>query len=183
MKPIETSRLILRDFTMNDAKDLHEIFGDHETMKHCEPAYDFEKTKDFLKSFCIDRRGAIAAVDKQHQKVMGYILFNEFDPGVYEMGWIFNRSHWRQGYAYEACKAVIDAAFRDLHAHKIFAEAIDAVKSVSLMKKLGMTLEGIQRSQTLDGDGHWADLHFYGLLMEDWLINSKSHTNSAIKRY
>ncbi len=167
MKQIETPRLIIRDFTLEDARDLHDIFGDEETMLNCEPAYDFEKTRAFLESFCIGRHGAVAAVEKQSQKLIGYILFNEFDPGVYEMGWFFNRSYWRQGYAYEACKAVIDYAFWDLGAHKAFAEAIDGVKSVGLMKKLGMTFEGIQES-----DG--AELYCYGLLREEW---------SSLKRY
>lgn len=99
--------------------------------------------------------------------MIGYILFNEFGEGVYEMGWIFNRKFWRQGYAYEACRAVIDKAFEDGKAYKIFAETIDAEKSVGLMKKLGMQLEGIQRSQTRDHHGNWADLYLYGLLNDD----------------
>ena len=163
---IETPRMIIRDFTPEDAADLHEIFGDDETMENCEPAYDFEKTKEFLTSFCIGRKGAVAAVHEESKKVIGYILFNEADEGVYEMGWIYNRSFWRQGYAYESCKAVIDYAFGELKAHKVFAEAIDTVKSVSLMQKLGMQLEGIQRSQTKDNRGNWADLYFYGLLQQ-----------------
>ena len=48
---IETPRMIIRDFTPEDAADLHDIFGDDETMENCEPAYDFEKTKEFLTSF------------------------------------------------------------------------------------------------------------------------------------
>lgn len=165
---IETPRMIIRDFIPEDVADLHEIFGDNETMENCEPAYDLEKTKAFLTSFCIDRKGAVAAVHRESGKMMGYILFNELDEGVYEMGWIYNRNFWRQGYAYESCKAVIDNAFEERKAHKVFAEAIDAVKSVGLMKKLGMQLEGIQRSQTRDNHGNWADLYFYGLLAENW---------------
>ena len=173
---IETLRMIVRDFTPEDAADLHEIFGDDETMENCEPAYDFEKSEKFLTSFCIGQNGAVAAVHKDSSKLMGYILFNEFDEGVYEMGWIYNRSFWRQGYAYESCKAVIDYAFAELKAHKVFAEAIDAVKSVGLMKKLGMQLEGIQRSQTKDLQGNWVDLYFYGLLEDDWRMkNDKSN--------
>lgn len=164
---IETPRMIIRNFTPNDAADLYEILGDGETMEHCEPAYDLEKTKDFLDSFCIGRRGAVAAVHKASGKLIGYILFNEQDDGVYEMGWFFNRGFWRQGYAYESCKAVIDCAFKDLGAHKIFAETIDAERSVALMQKLGMHLEGVQRSQTRDLHGNWKDLYFYGLLEED----------------
>jgi len=160
--------MIIRDFIPEDAADLQEILGDDETMKNCEPAYDFEKTKKFLTSFCIGRKGAVAAVHKESGKMIGYILFNEMDEGIYELGWIFNRSSWRQGYAYESCKAVIDYAFRELSSHKVFAETIDAVMSVGLMQKLGMQLEGIHRSQTKDNHGNWVDLYFYGLLEDDW---------------
>lgn len=166
--------MIIRNFTPEDAADLHEIFGDDETMKNCEPAYDFEKTRKFLTSFCIGRKGAVAAVHKKSCKMIGYILFNQSETGVYEMGWIYNRSFWRQGYAYESCKAVIDYAFEKLNAHKVFAEAIDTLKSVGLMQKLGMQLEGIQRCQTKDDHGNWADLYFYGLLENDWRIITNS---------
>ena len=164
---IETNRMVIRNFTMDDLNDMHDILGDDETMKNCEPAYTIEKTTDFLKKFCIEKRGAVAAVHKENNKMIGYILFNEFDEGVYEIAWIFNKHFWRQGYAFESCKAVIDFAFDNMNAHKIFAEAIDGVKSVNLMKKLGMKLEGIQRSQVKDSIGNWTDMYFYGILAAD----------------
>lgn len=164
---IETPRMIVRDFQLNDVKDLQEILGDNETIKNCEPAYSLEKTVNFLQKFCIEKKAAAAAVHKESNKMIGYILFNDSEKDVYEMGWFFNRNYWRQGYAYEACKAVIDYAFEALHAHKIFAETIDGEKSVNLMKKLGMKLEGIQRSQVKDNSGNWADLYFYGILETD----------------
>ena len=165
---LETKRLRIRSFAEGDAAGLHAILGDTETMKNCEPAYDFGKTLDFLRSFCIGRRGALAAVGKERGELIGYILFKELEPGVYEMGWIFNRRFWRQGYAFEACSAVVDHAFRDLSAHKLMAEAIDGVKSVGLMEKLGFLREGVQRCHTRDNDGNWADLYLYGMLREDW---------------
>lgn len=165
---LETARMVVRSFTPEDAGDLHEILGDAETMRNCEPAYSLEKTKAFLAGFCIGRGGAVAAVHRASGKVVGYILFNGAGAGVYEMGWFYNRSFWRQGYAYESCKAVIDYAFGEMNAHKVFAETIDPVKSAGLMRKLGMQLEGIQRQQTKDSSGSWADLHFYGLLESDW---------------
>ncbi len=163
MKSIKTPRLLIRDFGPEDARDLHEILGDAETMKYCEPAYDFGKTKDFLETFCIRRRGAVAAVEKQSRKLIGYILFSELELGVYELGWFFNRSYWGQGYAFEACKAVMDYAFRELDAQKVFAETIDAVKSVGLMKRLGMTLESIQ-----SGSENCSALYVYGMLRKEW---------------
>ncbi len=160
MREIETTRLIIRNFTPDDAGDLYEILGDAETMKNCEPAYNPQKTKAFLHSFCIGRNGAVAAVHKQSKKVIGYILFNEIEPSIFEMGWFINRNYWRQGYAYEACKAVMGYAFRKLDAHKVFAETIDGVKSVGLMQKLGMKFEGIQ-------ENNGVSLYCYGLLRED----------------
>ena len=35
---IETPRMLIRDFSLEDAADLQEIFGDEETLKYCEPA-------------------------------------------------------------------------------------------------------------------------------------------------
>lgn len=164
---IETDRLIIRNFELKDAEDLHKIFGDEETMKYCEPAYTYEQTQDFLKSFCIGRRGAVAAVLKASGRVIGYILFKELEKDVYEIGWFFNRKFWGKGYAFETCSKLIDYAFEELNAHKIFAEAIDNVKSVNLMKKLGMKLEGVQRSHTKNNSGNWTDLYIYGILRED----------------
>jgi len=165
---IQTDRITISPFLMEDMQDLQEIFGDSETMKNCEPAYDIAKTEDFLRNFCIERGGALAAELKENGKVVGYILFKEYEKDVYEAGWIFNRGYWRRGLAFEAMKAVFSYAFERLNAHKVFAEAIDPVKSVGLMEKLGMKREGIQRSQTRDNDGNWADMYFYGLLAEDW---------------
>lgn len=159
IQPIETERLVIRNFLPDDAQALYGILGDGETMKNLEPAYDFPKTEAFLHSFCIGKNGAVAAVHRQSQKVIGYILFHETQPSVYEMGWIIHRGYWRQGYAYEACKAVIAYAFRKTNARKIFAETVDGVKSVGLMKKLGMTFEGVQKN-------NGAELFCYGLLRE-----------------
>ena len=164
---IETDRLIIRDFAAEDANDLQEILGDDETMRYCEPAYSFEKTQKFLEDFCIAEKGAFAAVLKDSGKVIGYILFNSPDGSVYEIGWFFNREYWRQGYAYEACSALMAYGFREMNIHKIIAETIDPQKSVSLMEKLGMKREGIQRSQAKDNFGNWADLYLYGKLQSD----------------
>ena len=164
---IETERMIIRDFNADDGSDLYEILGDNETMQNCEPAYDYPKTQAFLREFCIAKKGAAAAVLKDSGKVIGYILFKPWEESVYEIGWIFNKKYWRQGYAYEACSELIAHAFRELHIHKVVAEATDSRKSVGLMEKLGMKREGIQRSQTKDNYGNWADLYLYGLLQDD----------------
>lgn len=175
---IETKRMIVRDFDMNDAADLQDILGDDETMKNCEPPYTLEKTVGFLKTFCIEENGAVAAVHRESGRVIGYILFHETDEGVYEMGWFFNRNYWGNGYAFEACQAVLEYALEHLNAQKVFAETIDAVKSVSLMEKLGMKPEGIQRRHTKDSFGNWADLYVYSIPAEDGALSGFKRTSS-----
>lgn len=161
---LETERLIIRDFKLSDIDDLYEIFSDEEVMEYIEPVYDRDKTFNFLKDFCIGHKGAFACVNKENEKVIGYIIFNEYEDKVYELGWIFNKEYWGKGYAYESCDAVIKYAFSEMKIHKIFAETIDNIKSVNLIKKLGMQLEGIQKSHTTDNHGNWKDVYLYGLL-------------------
>ena len=57
------------------------------------------------------------------------------------------------GLAYEACRAVIDHAFHQLGAEKIFAETVDKERSPGLIEKLGMVY-----------DGRDGDMLFYKLL-------------------
>ena len=161
---LETERLIIRDFKLSDIDDLYEIFSDDEVMEYIEPVYDRNKTLNFLKEFCIEHKGAFACVNKENEKVIGYIIFNEYEDKVYELGWIFNKEYWGKGYAYESCDAVIKYAFSEMKIHKIFSETVDNIKSVNLMKKLGMQLEGIQKSHTTDNHGNWKDVYLYGLL-------------------
>ena len=164
---LETERLLIRSFAMEDAPDLQLILGDAETMTYVEPPYDMAKTEGFLRDFCIGRQGALAAELRATGQVIGYLLFKPLEPEVYELGWIFHRGFWRRGYAYEACRALIRHAFEELGAHKVMAETIDPVKSAGLMRKLGMQREGIQRLHTRDNEGVWQDLHLYGLLREN----------------
>ena len=161
---LETDRLRIRDFKLSDIDDLYEIFSDDEVMEYIEPVYDRDKIFNFLKDFCIGHKGAFACVNKENEKVIGYIIFNEYEDKVYELGWIFNKLYWGNGYAYESCKAVIKYAFSEMKIHKIFSETVDNIKSVNLMKKLGMQLEGIQKSHTTDNHGNWKDVYLYGLL-------------------
>lgn len=168
---IETPRLVLRDFTMEDFAGLWEIFRDPETMEHM-ASYTEEETREFLRTFCVERDppGACAAVLREGGGLIGYLLCNQVDgPGIYELGWIFRRDVWRRGYAHEAASALVDHLFRARNAHKVVAETEDPVKSLSLMKKLGLRQEGVFREHCLNRNGRWLDLYWCGLLREEYL--------------
>ena len=163
---IRTQRLIIRDYSPADWQDLHEIFSDPAVMKECEPPYNEEQTREALDYF-IKKSIAFAVVLADSGKVIGHALFSQLPPpeetGIYEIGWIYNRSYWRLGYACEASRALIDYGFRELKLHKITAETIDPVKSAGLMRKLGMSHEGTFHGHTKDLDGNWVDLYWYGI--------------------
>ncbi len=163
-----TERMLVRYFTKEDMEDLFEIFSDPIVMENMEPPYSKEKTAAFLQDFCVRKKRALAVVYKENDKVIGYTLFSESaNKRVYELGWVFNRECWNQGLAYESMQGLFSYAFEKRDAHKLFAETIDEVKSVGLMKKLGMVHEGTQRKHTQDSKGVWRDLYVYGYLKED----------------
>ena len=168
---LETERMILRNFAIEDLNDFHEIFSDPTVMENTEPPYDLEKSKEFLTNFCIERKppGGFAAVLKETGKVIGYVLFKSIDYAeIYEIGWIFNKDYWRKGYAAEICSKLVQHGFEDMQLHKICAEATDADKSVPLMKKLGMNQEGVHRKACKHYGEEWRDLHWYAILAEDY---------------
>ncbi|WP_294500242.1 GNAT family N-acetyltransferase [uncultured Gemmiger sp.] len=165
---LETPRTTVRPFVPEDLDGLQEILGDAETMRFSQPPSTRAQTENFMREFCIRRQGGLAVVRRADGKLIGYLLLHETAPAVYEIGWFFNRAVWRQGYALESCRTVIDAAFDRLGARKIFAETADPARSVPLMRRLGMRREGVQRMQVVLPDGRPADLHLYGLLREEW---------------
>lgn len=172
MEQLQTRRLLIRPFRPEDAPALQEIFGDGPTMEYIEPPYTQEQTTEFLESFCIGRQGAVAAVLPDSGKLIGYLLFKPLEPQVYEIGWIFHRRFWGNGYAFEACKALIRYAFETLCIQRLLAETTDPVRSASLMCKLGMRPEPSPNSDT-DDRGHWTVLHTYSLTRSDYFSESE----------
>lgn len=168
---LETPRLRIRDFSMDDFASLWEILGDPVAMEHIAP-YTREGAQDFLRTFCVERDppGAYAAVLKGSGRLIGYLLCNQIDaPGIYELGWIFNRAFWRRGYAYEAVSNLMDYLFRVRGIHKVVAETEDTGRCLPFMEKLGLQQEGVFRQHCLGQDGRWRDLYWFGLVKCDYL--------------
>lgn len=61
------------------------------------------------------------------------------NPTDHEIGWLVREDRWRQGYAHEAMRAVVDWGFAVIGAPQLVALTCDAnVGSWRLMEKLGM---------------------------------------------
>jgi len=166
---LKTERLLIRNYAESDLQDFYEIFSNPVVMEQCEPPYGMEECAKCLDYF-IKNPIAFAVVETVSGKIIGHALFKQLpgeENGIYEIGWIYNELYWGRGYAYEASKALIDYGFDVLKLHKVAAETIDPLKSVSLMKKLDMRQEGVLRQQTKDLNGNWTDLYWYGILASD----------------
>ena len=169
---IETERLILRNFTIDDLHPLHEILGDEVVMQNCAGPESLEENRNLIEDLSIKKNGCFACVLKETGRLIGYVLFKIGDEDeIREAGWIFHKDYWRKGYAYEICSKLYQYAFEQMNVHKIVAHATDNIKSVGIMEKLGMKCEGVLRkhSKSHQSPEVWLDLYCYGLLKEEFM--------------
>ncbi|MFD0905641.1 GNAT family N-acetyltransferase [Actinomadura sediminis] len=102
--------------------------------------------------------------------LMGGTLFRVFDAdrGVCELGVWLDRAARGRGLVTIACRAMLDWAFgvRGMARVEWLCDpANDA--SIAVAKRLGMTLEGVQRKAYI-ADGESRDLHVWAILDEEW---------------
>ena len=85
-----------------------------------------------------------------------------------EIGWVFHPDHQRKGYATEAARALLDLAFEEIGAHRVFAR-LDPhnTASVALCQRLGMRQEAYFRESEIF-KGAWGDLAIYAILWREW---------------
>lgn len=84
------------------------------------------------------------------------------------IGWVTHQDFQRQGYAFEATKALLDYAFNNFDLHRVIADIDSRVpKSAALAEKLGMRREATY----LDGEffkGEWCDMWLYAILKSEF---------------
>lgn len=165
----ETERLILRRYTERDFDDLFEYLSDAEVVKF-EPykAMTAEETRDNLK-WRIETDEMIAVELKENHKMIGNIYLGKRDFNSREIGFVFNRNFWGNGYAKESCRAIIEHAFQD-GVHRIFAECDpENQNSWRLLESLGFEREAHLKQNVYfwtdeQGNPLWKDTYIYSLL-------------------
>jgi len=85
-----------------------------------------------------------------------------------EVGYVFHPDAGGRGYATEATRALIDFAFAELGAHRVFART-DArnVASAALCRRLGMREEAHLREAEIF-KGEWGDELVFAVLDREW---------------
>ena len=106
-----TERCIVRNFMLNDVNDLYKTLSDEEVMKYIEPAFDMEKTKEFImKAGLCETPMVYALVWKENDKVIGHVIFHSYAEDSYEIGWVINKEYWGKGIADEVTEHLVKYA-------------------------------------------------------------------------
>jgi len=147
---LETSRLVLRRFTVDDVDDLVALDSDPAVMRYitggtATPRQEIET--DHLPAFMSyydqgDRWGFWAAIEKQTGTFLGWFHLRPHDgepEDEPELGYRLKREAWGAGYATEGSRALIFKAFTELGAKRVYAETM-AVHAASqrVMEKAGL---------------------------------------------
>ncbi len=167
-----TKRLILRRFREEDLRDLHEYLSDAETVRF-EPykPMTLHETAENL-AWRISTDEMIAVELKESGKMIGNVYLGKRDSNSLELGFVFNRQYWGQGYAAESCEAALEQALSG-GIHRIYAECDpENVHSWHLLERLGFKREGHLRQNIYfwtdeQGQPVWKDTFLYGMLRED----------------
>ena len=143
---IETERLILREYTQDDFKELYEILSDPVTMQHYPKPYDEAGTKCWLdwslNNYATYGFGLWAVVLKETGTFIGDcgLTMQPIDgQQLPEIGYHIHKDHWRRGYAKEAAKAVRDWAFENRNFDTLYSYMHHTnVASYSTAQAVGM---------------------------------------------
>lgn len=173
----ETERLILRRYKKEDIQDLFEYLSDKEVVKY-EPykPLTFDETKENLE-WRIGTDEMIAVELKNSHKMIGNVYMGKRDFEAVEIGYVFNRNYWGNGYAAESFKALIQQAFSN-GVHRIYAECDPNNKnSWKLLEALGFQREAHFRKNVYfwkdeTGKAIWKDTYVYAKLNDNMQINS-----------
>ena len=165
----ETERLILRRYIKEDLQDLFEYLSDKETVKY-EPykPLSFDETVENLQ-WRIGTDEITAVELKNSHKMIGNVYMGKRDFDAMEIGFVFNRNYWGNGYAAESCKALIQQAFLN-GVHRIYAECDpDNRNSWKLLEALGFQREAHFRKNVYfwkdeTGQEIWKDTYVYARL-------------------
>ncbi|MDH6365420.1 ribosomal-protein-alanine N-acetyltransferase [Enterococcus sp. PF1-24] len=166
---METQRLYIRPFKETDWQDLYEYLSD-EKVVHYEPYSP--QTKEECQKIAIKRANSTefwAVCLKSEDKLIGNIYLAEKEQQNWEIGYVFNRSYQKQGYASEAVKAVVKETFaKDGHRISAYCNP-ENTDSWKLLERIGFQKEAHLRKNVYfnkdqAGQPLWQDTFIYAQL-------------------
>jgi RimJ/RimL family protein N-acetyltransferase len=183
MKVVQTERLRLRPFTAEDLDDLVELDSDPEVMRFINggaPTPRGEVESEVLPHFVAyaahpSGYGFWAAEERATGTFLGWFHLRphagDGDPDQPELGYRLRRMAWGRGYGSEGARALVDLAFTDLGASRVYAESMAVnLASRRVMEKAGLRFVRLFHADwpvRIPGDEE-GDVE-YALTREEWV--------------
>ncbi|MEW2378951.1 GNAT family N-acetyltransferase [Micromonospora sp. NPDC047812] len=179
---LSTGRLVLREFTPDDADLLVELDGDPEVMRYLtggRPTPPEAVRERVLPRILAHYRrppglGWWAALGRGSGDFLGWFEFRptrDGDAREVELGYRLRRSAWGVGLATEGCRALIDTGFTALGVERVTANTMSVnAASRRVMEKSGLRLVRTYVGdwpETIDGAEH-GEVE-YALTRQRWL--------------
>jgi ribosomal-protein-alanine N-acetyltransferase len=148
MQILETPRLILREYSPDDADALGLVLSDQETMRFYPAPYDRAGVEDWisrsLHRYAEHGHGLWAMILKSNGKLIGdcgLTVQNVDGVNEVEIGYHVRRDLWGQGLATEAARACRDYGFARLPVERLISLIrAENVQSGRVAEKNGMTV-------------------------------------------
>jgi RimJ/RimL family protein N-acetyltransferase len=143
---LETNRLLLREFSENDYDDLCEILQDKDVMYAYEHSFSNEEAVDWynkqIERYKKNGYGLWAVIHKETKDFLGQCgltIQNINDENYLEIGYLFKKKHWHNGYATESALGCKKYAFETLKAERVYSIIRDNnIASQNVAKRIGM---------------------------------------------
>jgi RimJ/RimL family protein N-acetyltransferase len=176
---LTTQRLILREWTMEDFHEAHAYATDPEVVRYMSFGPNTEEDSRAFLSATLERARStprtdygLAVTRREDGAFVGGVGLYLRNPTKAELGYVYKRAAWGNGYATEAARALVDFGFRALGLHRIYALCVPAnTASARVMEKLGMRYEGCLRGN-LFARGEFMDSLSYAVLAPVWRAES-----------
>lgn len=157
---LETDRLYLREMNQGDFDSLCKILQDEETMYAYEGAFSENEVQEWLdRQICRYQKwnfGLWAVILKENDEMIGQCgLTMQHWRGeeVLEIGYLFERLYWHNGYAVEAAKACKKYAFEILGADEVSSIIRDtntASQNVAIRNGMILTDKWVKHYRGID---------------------------------
>lgn len=147
---VETKRLLLRQFTADDAELIWQLNLDPEVTRFThDPVRDIEHAKEILEKtilpqYALYNHGRWAVHIKNDLQFIGWCgLKFRSELNEIDLGYRFMKPFWGQGYATEAAFGCIKYGFEKLHLQRIVGRAEPGnIGSLKVLEKCEMTYIG-----------------------------------------
>ncbi len=178
---LETERLILREFTMDDVESSLKYGGDPENVWFMVwGPNDRTATEEYLQKKLEDQRlkprmcyDMAVCLKDTGEHIGGFGLFLDEGRLTGDIGWILRKDMWHRGYATEAASALLKFGFETLGMHRIIAKCnAQNTASYRVMERLRMRREAHFRSARYERVGdrrEWVDEYVYAILKTEWM--------------